>query len=93
VLKDQITANSIRSAKCASDWTDNELRAYNITVVPQTKEQFFGSAKLPAPTNPSIAGFMKVEDRGDAEDEETRKLLHYLDLHPQPKGWPRVCSG
>ncbi|KAI0293452.1 hypothetical protein BC826DRAFT_936201 [Russula brevipes] len=75
-------ANLTRSAKCGSDWTDNELCAYNITVVPQTKEQFFGSAELP---NPSITGFMEVEDRGGAEDSETRKLLHYLDLALNPK--------
>ncbi|KAI0291681.1 hypothetical protein BC826DRAFT_469341 [Russula brevipes] len=84
-VHDQNTANSIRSAKCAGDWTNSELRAYNITVVPQTKEQFFGTAKLPAPTNPSIAEFMKVNDQRDAEDEGARKLLHYLDYILNPK--------
>ena len=77
--------NMLRFAKSSSDWTDNELCAYNITVVPQTKEQFFGSAELLRPTNPPIVGFMEVENRGGAEDPETRKLLHYLDLALDPK--------
>ncbi|KAH9953131.1 hypothetical protein BC827DRAFT_173940 [Russula dissimulans] len=78
-------ANAIRSAKSGSDWTDNELRAYNITMVPQTKEEFFGSAELPPPRNPSLAGFMEVEDRDGTQDSVTKKLLHYLDLALDPK--------
>jgi hypothetical protein len=78
-------ANLFRTAKSGSDWTGNELAAYNIIVVPQTKEEFFGSAELPAPNNPSLAGFLTVEDRSDAQDIGTRKLLHYLDLALDPK--------
>jgi hypothetical protein len=56
-------ANLIRSAKAGSDWTENELDAYHITVVPQNKQDFFGSSVLPAPVNPSLVGFMtpKIE--------------------------------
>lgn len=41
-------ANAIRSAKSGSDWTDNELIAYNITVSSSSPRDFF-----PAP-NPSL---------------------------------------
>ncbi|KAG2355356.1 hypothetical protein BDR07DRAFT_1426395 [Suillus spraguei] len=34
-------ARLIRSAKSGSDWTFNDLMAYNITVTPQSPEQFF----------------------------------------------------
>ncbi|KAG2352559.1 hypothetical protein BDR07DRAFT_835242 [Suillus spraguei] len=34
-------ARLIRSAKSGSDWTLNDLMAYNITVTPQSPEQFF----------------------------------------------------
>lgn len=37
-------AEVIRSAKYGSDWTRSELIAYNIKIVPQTPEQFFGAA-------------------------------------------------
>ncbi|KAF8478111.1 hypothetical protein DFH94DRAFT_653290 [Russula ochroleuca] len=64
-------ANLIRSAKPGSDWTRNELRAYNIEVVPETVATFFGNANLPAPTiSPAIlahevypAAGLPTEDR------------------------------
>ena len=78
-------AQLIRSAKPGSDWTANELDAYHITVVSQTKQQFFGVPSLPAPARPSLVGFMTTEDRQLAVDSETRKMLHYLDLALDPK--------
>jgi hypothetical protein len=56
-----------------------------ITVVAQNKQEFFGSANLPAPVIPSLAGFMTTEDREHAGDAGTRKLLHYLDLASDPR--------
>lgn len=79
-------AQIIRSAKCGSDWTINELAAYNISVVPETIQEFFGTPNLPACNRPSLLGFMSTEDRQFAPDNETRKLLHYLDLALDPKG-------
>jgi hypothetical protein len=73
-------ANLIRSAKDSDDWTQNELAAYNITIVTQNKQEFFGSADLPVPVIPSLSGFMTSEDREHAVDGETRKFLHHLDL-------------
>ncbi|KAF8969914.1 hypothetical protein BDZ97DRAFT_1596519, partial [Flammula alnicola] len=43
-------ANIIRSAKSGSDWTMNELLAYNIHVVDEDVATFFGHPNLPAPT-------------------------------------------
>lgn len=75
-----LMANLIRSAKDSYDWTQNELAAYNTTIVTQNKQKFFGSADLPVPVIPSLAGFMTSKDREHAVDGETRKFLHHLDL-------------
>ena len=67
------------------DWTEDELERYCIKVETQNKQEFFGVADLPAPVIPSLAGFMTTEDRENAADGETRKLLHYLDLVLNPQ--------
>jgi hypothetical protein len=69
-----------RTAKSGSDWTEYELTAYNIDVIRQTKQEFFGVNDLPAPSNPTLVAFMTTQLRTDAPDEATRKLLHFLDL-------------
>ena len=78
-------AQLIRTAKSGSDWTALELRAYNITVVPQSKEEFFGTINLPNPAELSLVGFMTTETRQQAADNNMRKLLHFLDLAMNPK--------
>jgi hypothetical protein len=40
-----------RSAKSGNDWTENELAAYNITIVPQDSATFFGVDVLPLPSH------------------------------------------
>ena len=77
-----LMTNLIRSAKSGSDWTYSELAPYNITVVSQTKPEFFGVNDLPVPAQPTIIGFMAAEDRADAQDDDTKK---YLDLAVNPK--------
>ena len=77
-------ANLLRTAKSGSDWTANELIAYNITLVPQSKEEFFGTIDFPDPTEPSLLGFMTNETRQTAADKKTKQLLHYLDLAMEP---------
>jgi hypothetical protein len=67
------------------DWIQSELDLFRIIIKPQNKREFFGSANLPAPVTPSLAGFMTTEDREHAVDGETRKLLHYLDLVLDPQ--------
>jgi hypothetical protein len=39
----------IRSAKSGSDWTTNDLRAYNVNVVNEDIATFFGIDHLPPP--------------------------------------------
>ena len=78
-------AQLLRTKKPGSEWTATELAAYNITVVPQDKEEFFGTADFPEPAEPSMAGFMAAETRHDTDDKKTRQLLHFLDLAMTPK--------
>ncbi|TFK78742.1 hypothetical protein K466DRAFT_506815 [Polyporus arcularius HHB13444] len=42
-------ANRIRSAKSGSDWTENDLAAYNIQIQYQDAPTFFGVDHLPPP--------------------------------------------
>jgi hypothetical protein len=73
-------ANLIRSAKSGSDWTINELRAYNITVRRQDAVVFFGhelgsidhlDPNLFTSVDPTIATNLS---------KETYRFLAYLDL-------------
>jgi hypothetical protein len=73
-------ANLIRSAKSCSDWTTNELLAYNIRVSTQTSYGFYGQ---PVPTVASLScdryllsGTLETQGLSD----ETYRLLQYIDL-------------
>jgi hypothetical protein len=66
----------LRTSKPSSDWTANELCAYIITIVPQSKEVFFETIDLPDPTEPSLASFMVAETRQGAADKRMKQLLH-----------------
>jgi hypothetical protein len=74
-------ANLIRSAKSGSDWTTNDLLAYNIRVSSQSPDQFYGQ---PLPTaeslgniDPSLlSGTLGTQGLSD----ETYRLLQYLDM-------------
>ena len=70
-------AETIRSAKSGSDWTRNELIAYNIKIVPQTPNQFFGAvgASLAHLDPLIITGFVDTENLSDA----TLRYLTHLD--------------
>ncbi len=78
-------ANKIRTAKSGNDWTRSELSAYNILVEEKSLTDFFGVDELP-PLSDSMNVFGTTEDRREAPDDETYRLLHYLDLanHPKP---------
>jgi hypothetical protein len=78
-------ANLLRIAKSGNNWTTAELDAYNITIVPQSKAEFFGTTDFPDPTEPSMLGFMTNESRETATDKKTKQLLHYLNLVMNPK--------
>jgi hypothetical protein len=70
-------ANLTRSAKSGSEWTTNELLAYNISVVEQDQDTFFGRP-LPPYTGP--AGFIQHEDRVQGLDAASLALIKRLDL-------------
>ena len=69
-------ANLIRSAKSGSDWTRNELLAFNIQVVSTNATVFFGDPVLPQPSiSPIILGNLQKPD-GDISDDEKDFFLH-----------------
>jgi hypothetical protein len=72
----------IRSAKSGSDWTTNELRAYNITVVYQDAATFFERPDLPRPNINSDV--LTAPDPNDAADDNAYELLRHMDLAMSP---------
>ncbi|OBZ78038.1 hypothetical protein A0H81_01843 [Grifola frondosa] len=75
-------AQLIRSAKSGSDWTNNELNAYNISVVYQDAATFFETPNLPQPTiNPNVLTTLAPDD---ATDDTTYELLQTMDLATTP---------
>jgi hypothetical protein len=78
-------ANLLRTAKSASNWSEMDLHAYNITIVPQNKAQFFGTNDLPYPTEPSMLNFMTNESQETATDKKTKQLLQYLYMAIYPR--------
>ncbi|KIJ47466.1 hypothetical protein M422DRAFT_28800 [Sphaerobolus stellatus SS14] len=72
-------ANIIRTAKSGSDWTRNELLAYNIRVELQDATTFFGVDQLPQPvTTPEE--ILVAADANAATSDEGYNLLRTLDL-------------
>lgn len=63
----------IRSPKSASDWSNNELRAYHITVEEQDATSFFGIGKLPDPNCPQ--DFLRNRVATENVDKITNGLL------------------
>ena len=86
--------NILGNAKSGSDWTANELFSYNIKIVEQYSfPDFFRAANLP-PVSENVRSFVETLDRATArqeDDEDTYKLLHYLNLVHDPQGWARSC--
>jgi hypothetical protein len=74
-------ANLIRSAKSGSDWTRNDLLAYNIKISPQPPDQFYGQ---PLPAVESLNSFdpnlLSATLGTQGLSDETFRLLQYLDL-------------
>ena len=73
-------ANLIRSAKSGSDWSTNELLAYNITVQRQDVVNFFGHEL--GPIDHLDSNLFSSADPTIASDfsKETYRFLAYLDL-------------
>jgi hypothetical protein len=71
-------ANLIRSAKSGSDWTTAELKAYNITVVSQDAQTFFGVHPL---LEPQVdAEILNVPTADAMTNDANYHLLCYTDL-------------
>ena len=75
-------ANIIPSAKSGSDWTNNELDAYNIKITFQDAQTFFGEAVLPPPAVDQEVLTALTAD--DAVNDTTYDLLTQLDLAMGP---------
>jgi hypothetical protein len=73
-------AELIRSAKSGSDWTRNELAAYNIVVEYQDAVTFFGTHILPQPTATINPGVLTATTPDDATDDGVYELLRMMDL-------------
>ena len=76
-------AEIIRCAKSGSDWTTNELAAYNITVEYQDVATFFGAHDLPQPAtiNPAV---LTTTSPDDAVDTGVYEILRTMDLAMAP---------
>ena len=75
-------AHLIRNPKSGSDWTANDLTAYNITVVQQDTLTFFGQAALPLPAQrPDLLDRLTADEM---VDDDSYHLLRYMDLAMDP---------
>ncbi|KAJ6471200.1 hypothetical protein DFH09DRAFT_1220454 [Mycena vulgaris] len=79
-------ANITRSAKSGNDWTENELAAYNIHFQDQNLQDFFGVEVVEAlpDVQASLSTFSTTKDRIKVPDDDTYRLLHFLDLAHTP---------
>ena len=79
-------ANLLRNAKSSSDWTSNDLKAYNIEVVQRGEREFFGSTAdaLPSGLDKCLLTyeFMCSKDVPD----NTSDIISYLDLDISRQG-------
>ncbi|KAI9228247.1 MAG: hypothetical protein DHS80DRAFT_23490 [Piptocephalis tieghemiana] len=67
-----------RSAKSGSEWTSNDLAAFNIHVETESDEQFFGCTLEDVDISDYPAGILASEP--DRRHPEIYRLLKYLDL-------------
>lgn len=75
-------ANLLRNSKSGSDWTINDLTAYNITIVRQNAAIFFGQADLPLPSrHPDLLNRLTADEMAD---EESYQVVRYMDLAMDP---------
>ncbi|KAH9051164.1 hypothetical protein EDB83DRAFT_1326134 [Lactarius deliciosus] len=72
-------ATLVRSTKPGSEWTRNELRAYNITVAPQDVATFFGNPTLPQPFVHQVILDNKKYPPDEIADKADRNFFFYLE--------------
>ena len=77
-------ANLLRSAKSGSDWSENELLAFNIRVVGATLAAFFNTPELPPSTvSATILNNMDKPDGPLVKDD--RLFFQYMGLVEKPR--------
>jgi hypothetical protein len=77
-----VMASLPRNPKSGSDWTINDLTAYNITTVQQDAATFFGQADLPLPPrHPDLLDKLTADEM---VDEESYQVVRYMDLAMDP---------
>jgi hypothetical protein len=75
-------ANLIRSAKSGSDWTGNDLEAYNIVIRFEDAPTFFGVNHMPLP--PVDQEVLTIQDAEDMVSDRNAELVNLLDLAVKP---------
>lgn len=78
-------SNFIRSCRSGSEWTANELIAFNIEVVNIGEEEFFGESIDAIELSEVLADVLEIDDPSQAKDRTTFRSLRYLDLAMQPE--------
>ncbi|KAI0349979.1 hypothetical protein OH77DRAFT_1431462 [Trametes cingulata] len=71
-----------RSAKSASDWTDNDLDAYNIHIQLEDAATFFGQDNLPLPSVDQE--LLTRQEADDMTSDCNAELINLLDLAMKP---------
>ncbi|KAH9916789.1 uncharacterized protein B0H18DRAFT_1096662 [Fomitopsis serialis] len=71
-------ANLIRSPKSGSDWTGNDLVAYNIKIRLEPAATFFGDDAMPPPTVDQE--ILTTQDAQDMSSDSNAELINLLDL-------------
>ncbi|KIM72819.1 hypothetical protein PILCRDRAFT_737507 [Piloderma croceum F 1598] len=77
-------ANIVRSAKSGSDWTINEINAYNIIITLQDVATFFGHPILPHPSVHQVILDNEKYPVGGIQDTNDRMFFYYLDEYNAP---------
>jgi hypothetical protein len=72
-------ATLIRSTKSGSEWTRNELRAFNITITHQKVATFFGNPTLPQPPVDRIILDNRQYPPDGIADKDNRNFFFYLE--------------
>jgi hypothetical protein len=73
-------ANLLRTPKPVSDWSDYELKAFNISIVPASYETFFGVQELPSSpfANSVILNSRYEPDNTDGLSEDEANFFFLL---------------
>ncbi|PSR74748.1 hypothetical protein PHLCEN_2v9627 [Hermanssonia centrifuga] len=85
-------ADLIRSAKSENDWSKVEPTAYNIQIVERSLLQaFFNTEQMPL-LPVELGDFRTTDNRDDAADDDTYRLLRHLDIAHSPKAGQEAAT-